>query len=434
MKIDFENEIGALMYEWAKDLFPINRSITGKGLRETLVYIKNILPDLEIKEVSSGTVAFDWEIPDEWNINTAYIEDENGQRVLDFQDNNLHVVGYSCPINEWMSLDELDKYLYSIPEQPDAIPYVTSYYARRWGFCLSHNQRRSLYPGQYHVVIDSNFHKGVLNYGEIKIKGKSKKEIFLSTYICHPSMANNELSGPVVTMGLVLWLLSQKSLTYSYRIIFIPETIGSIFYLSQFGEHLKKNVVAGFVLTCVGDNLTYSFMPSRNGNTLADLVAKNAIRLMNIECKQYSFLERGSDERQYCSPFFNLPIVSLMRSKYGTFKEYHTSLDNLEFISKEGLFGGFSINKLCLDILEKNLIYRGTIPCEPKMDKRNLRPSLGAPKKLSHEIARYMNFLMYADGVLNLIEISALLNVDFFECVEIALKLYELGLIEIVQY
>ncbi len=423
-------DIGNQMYRWATDLFPINRSLTGEGVRDTLLYIKEKFPMLDIYAVPSGHKAFDWEIPQEWTIRDAFIADLEGRRLVDFKVNNLHIIGYSEPVNLEMDLDELQDYLYSSEQQPDAIPYITSYYKRRWGFCLSHNQRKQLLPGRYKVVIDSELKDGVMNYGEIVLPGISKKEILLSTYICHPSMANNELSGPVVAMALTKYLLGIKQKKYTYRIVFIPETIGAVLYLSRNGEHMKENTVAGFVLTCLGDDLAYSFMPSRMGNTMADRIARYVFENSGLAYKEYSFLQRGSDERQYCSPLFDLPVVSLMRSKYGTYDEYHTSLDNLSFISPKGLQGGYAVNQKALEILENNDKYIATIPCEPKMDKRGLRGTLGGPKKLEHDVLNLMNFLAYADGEMDLMELSKYINLDFSSCLEIASILQELGLIK----
>ena len=310
---------GELMHTWAKDLFGFCRSLTGPGVRETLSYLTELMPELTTHSVATGTSAFDWSVPEEWTIREAYIEDESGKRILDFKDSNLHVVGYSVPIDQWMDLKELDNHLHSVPDQPDAIPYVTSYYSRRWGFCIPHELRESLKEGRYRAYIDSDLKPGFMNYGELIIEGDTKEEVLLSTYICHPSMANNELSGPIVTTALAQWLTSLGNTRYTYRIIFVPETIGSIVYLSRHYEYLQNYVVAGFVVTCVGDDRAYSFLPSRKGRTLSDRVAQHVLTHMVGDYDRYTYFERGSDERQYCSPGIDLPVCSIIRSKYGTY-------------------------------------------------------------------------------------------------------------------
>lgn len=262
---------GNEMYDLAAELFPICRSITGNGTRQTLSRIKEIIPEMQIFEVPSGTKVFDWTIPNEWEIHEAYVEDEDGKRVIDFAENNLHLVGYSTPVDIIVDRGELDKHLYSLPDHPEWIPYVTSYYKERWGFCITQNQRDQLKDGNYHVVIKSKLFPGYLTYGELLIPGESEKEIFLSTYVCHPSMANNELSGPVVQIEIAKWLLSKEWRKYSYRLIWIPETIGSITYISKNLDIMKRNIIAGYNLTCVGDDNAVSYVASRRGNTLADL-------------------------------------------------------------------------------------------------------------------------------------------------------------------
>ena len=424
MSVKIENR----MLKWIKELFPIMRSITGQGVRDTLNYLKKINKELIIKSIPTGTKCFDWKVPEEWNIKSAYIEDEFGKKILDIKKNNLHVVNYSSSINKIISYNELQKHLYSIPKQPNAIPYITSYYKKIWGFCISEKQRKKLKKCKYKVFIDSSFTKGNLNYGEIYIKGQSKKEILISTNICHPSMANNELSGPAVSMALSLWLKNKKN-KYSFRIIFVPETIGSICYIKKNFSKLKK-VIAGFNIVCVGDNKNFSFLPSKNGDTLSDRAALLALKENNLKYDKYSFLDRGSDERQYCSPGIELPICSVMRSKYGTYPEYHTSLDNLNFISSKGLLGSFEIYKYIINIIELNQIYKTKILCEPFLTKYKLYPTLST-KETKSSIKTITNFLMYVDGKNDLIELSNILNENFNHLKQIEKKLLKNKLISI---
>jgi len=418
------------MYGLCEDLFPINRSITGDGVRETLDIIKSYLPELQVTEVPSGTKCFDWEIPREWKIRDAYIIDPTGKKIADFKKNNLHVVGYSVAVDQEMSLDELRPKLFSKPDLPDAIPYYTSYYKEDWGFCISENEKKQLKEGNYKVYIDSELFDGSLTYGEIFLEGKTKKEVFLSTYICHPSMANNELSGPAVATFLAKYIRSLDNRRLSYRIIFVPETIGSIAYLSSNISEMKKNIIAGYQLTCVGDNNNFSFMPSRLDQTLSDRMARHVLDNLDIKYKEYDFLTRGSDERQYCYPGVDLPVSSIMRTKYAHYDEYHTSLDNLDFISQEGLEGAYDVYKLIIDCLESNLIYTNNTLCEPQLGKRGLYPNL-SHHDVSFKIKNLMNFLAYCDGESDLLSIAEKIKCSIWDLDQILESLIQNEIISI---
>ena len=422
--------IGDEIYQFAKELWPLNRSITGNGLRETLQKVSKHLSKFEIKSVPSGTKVFDWTVPKEWDVKEAYIITPSGMKICDFSENNLHLVGYSIPFEGEISFEELKTHLHTLPDQPNAIPYVTSYYEERWGFCLSHEKFNTLERGIYKVVIKSRLFKGELNYGELLIKGKSEKEIFLSTYICHPSMANNELSGPCVLTFLAKWLQEIDFTNYSYRIIFIPETIGSITYLSQNYKEMKNKIIAGFNVSCIGDDRSYSYLPSRNGKTLSDLVAKHVLKWVDPNFNEYNWLDRGSDERQYCAPGIDLPIASIMRTKYGIYPEYHTSLDNLEnVVTPGGLDGGYWAIRKAVEAIERNKNYKIDVLCEPQMGKRKLYPNLSTKKIQDKDTIQTMNFLSFCDGKNSLLNIADLLKIPIWELYELVEKLQSHSLI-----
>lgn len=421
-------DISNNMYSLVKELFPICRSITGDGVRKTLRIIQREIPELKIFEVPTGTKVFDWIVPKEWNIKGGYIETLDGKKVIDFADTNLHVMGYSLPIDKIVSREELLEMCYTIPEQPDYIPYVTSYYKERSGFCLSEKQKQALTEDTYHVVIDSTLENGSLTYGELLIPGNSKDEIFLSTYVCHPSMANNELSGPAVAVELAKYILANKDRRYSYRMIFIPETIGSITYLSKNLDYMQKHVIAGYNISCVGDDRTYSYVESPYADTLADRVAQNVLNFHYPEYKRYSFLHRGSDERQYCSPLVHLSLCAICRSKYEEYPEYHTSADNLNLVSPNGLYGAFEVYRKCIDLLENNYMYIVTTPCEPQLGKRGLYPTLSRRGSIN-ETRSMTAFIAYADGKHDLVDISNRINVPIDRLLPIIKKLLDNGLI-----
>jgi len=425
------SEIGNEMHVLCKELFPICRSITGKGVRDTLAILKNHLPAMNIIEVPSGTRCFDWEIPLEWNIEDAYVIDPDGNIIIDFKTSNLHVMGYSIPVNKTIPLVELKEHLYSLPDQPDAIPYVTSYYKERWGFCISYNEMKKLKDGNYQVVIKSHLNKGSLSYGELIIPGATSKEVFLSTYICHPSMANNELSGPVVVTFLAKWLSKRNKNRFTYRIIFIPETIGSITYLTRNISLMKKNIIAGFNVSCVGDNRAYSYLPSRKGDTLSDQIAKHILKWIDSSYKTYTWKDRGSDERQYCAPGVDLPIASIMRTKYGQYPEYHTSLDNLtNVVTPEGLEGGYYALKLAIEAIEKNCYPKVTVYGEPQLGKRGLYPTIST-KTSANEVRLMMDLITWSDGTYSLLDIADKCGVPIWDLYPIVDKLVTHNLLDI---
>ncbi|EMY2881733.1 DUF4910 domain-containing protein [Campylobacter upsaliensis] len=425
------------LYALATRLFPICRSITGEGFRTSLEILKEEFENggggvasslFQIHTLASGTKVFDWTIPPEWSVKDAYIITPQNEKICDFKKHNLHLLNYSTSIDTTLEFEELDKHLYSLKELPNAIPYVTSYYKKRWGFCLTHHQRLKLTRGKYRVFIDTKHdEKGVLNYADILIPSttNAKDEILISTYLCHPSMANNELSGPCVAIFLAKWLHTLTKRKYNYRFVFVPETIGSIAYLSKHLKHLKQNVKAGFVLSCVGDEGAYSLIHSPSANTLGDKIALHTLKNKK-NFKEFNFLQRGSDERQYCSPLVNLPVVCVCRTRFGDFKEYHTSLDDLTLITPKGLGESLEAMEEIILNLENNAIYKSTTFCEPNLGKRGLYPTLN----LRNQPPQISTFLAFCDGKNDVLDIAQMMNLQGYELENIIRDLLKHNLIK----
>ena len=408
---------GKKIYLLIKNLWSLNRSLTGDGNRESLKILKKINPKLKIFEVPSGTKAFDWKIPHEWNVKEAFLKDLTTNKVIiDFKKNNLHLMGYSVPINKILNYTNLKKKINYIKNLPNAIPYTTSYYKKDWAFNISFNQFKKLNKkNKYLVKIDTSLKKGSMTYAEVLIPGKTKKEIIVSTYICHPSMANNELSGPALSIYLSRWMSLRKNKNnYTYRFLFIPETIGSIYYLSKKISQINKNVKGVINLTCVGDDKATSILPSKYENTYLDKLVIKYFKNKKIKFKKYNWKDRGSDERQYMSALINLPTISIMSSKYHTYKEYHTSKDDLSFISSNGLDRNFKIHKDILNIIDKLIFPKSRIFCEPNLSKKNLYPSksffIKKTKSMKKKSKDILSFLSYSDGKNTLEDISDYTN------------------------
>ena len=422
---------GREMYDLAAEIFPIFRSLTGDGVRKTLGILSDYIGRdgirLEIHEIPSGTQVFDWTVPKEWRIRSAYIEDSRGNRIVDMAENNLHVLGYSVPVDRWVSLEELKKVVYTQPDQPALIPYVTSYYRERYGFCMSQDQLDSLPEGSYHIYIDSELFNGSLTYADAVLPGETDEELMLTSYICHPSMANNECSGPVLLSALMRYVNALPKRRYTYRFVLNPETIGSITYLSRNLEHLKEKLVAGIVLSCVGDDRDYSLIESRYADTIADKSLKSVLGAQGAYTA-YPFLKRGSDERQYNAPGIELPVVGFSRTKYHEYPEYHTSADNMDLISPAGLQGAYDTIVRWIYCMENNRKYSMTVLGEPQLGKRGLYPTVSR-KGSYDEVSAMFNLIAYSDGKNDLFDISRIIGVPPYDLVPVVRKLEENDLI-----
>ncbi len=379
-------------------LWPICRSLTGRGYRESLAILKTLIP-LKALRFKTGERVFDWTVPDEWNVRDAYLIDPKGKKRAEFKVNNLHLVNYSAPFRGKIKLSALRAYLHSLPEMPTAIPYLTSYYRKQWGFCLTDQELKSLPEGTYQVVVDTSLAPGHLVVGETVLPGKSKKEILFSTYLCHPSLANNELSGPLVMAFLYQRVRAMKNRHWTYRFVVTPETLGAVCYLTRRGEYLKKNLIAGYQITCVGDSGPFTYKCSRRGNSLADRVAQEILKKNGKHLVLPFDPSMGSDERQYCSPGFNLPVGSLMRTMYARYPEYHTSLDDKDFISFEAMEKSINVYFELVKTLERRELWENKVnQGEPQLGKRGLYPSLGSQKTLDLHVSALLWCLNLADG------------------------------------
>ena len=400
------------LFDHLRELFPFCRSITGDGINLSLSYFEKYHKEYQRIEFKTGEKIFDWIVPLEWNIKDAYIENLNTkERFAEFKKNNLHIVGYSMPINKTMHLDEFSERIHTHKDNKYLIPYVTSYYKKYWGFCMSKQEKNSMKKGLYKVFINSTLKKGKLNLSHAIIKGNSSKEILFSSYLCHPSMANNELSGPVVLNAILNYIKTNyKKRKYTYRFIMQPETIGSIAYLSKFKDELINKVICGFNLSCVGDERGFSYVSSPFENTLADKAIYSAIsKFKNF--KKYSYLERGSDERQYCSPRINLPLITFSKSKFGEYPEYHSDADDLNLVTNKGLNESLDVMKTIIDAFEEGLYPKLLTFGEPQLGRRDLYPNLSNNGKIN-SIKIRMNFLAYCDGKTNIFDICKIINCD----------------------
>jgi aminopeptidase-like protein len=414
-------------------LWPICRSISGNGLRSSFKILQEVIP-LTLKEYPTGMQVFDWEIPKEWNIEDAYIITPDGKKICDFKENNLHIVNYSIPVEGEITFEELRPHLFTIENQPDAIPYITSYYKETWGFCISWNELQNLpKAGNYKIVIKSKLENGSISVGSAVLQGETDEEILLSTYLCHPSMANNELSGPLCMAFLYRALATMPKRRFTYRFVMAPETIGVIAYLSDNGEKMKKNTVAGYVMTCCGDEAPYVFKQSKNENGFLERCTAHTFKQFRIKHTSIPFAVGGSDERQYCSPGFNLPVGSITRSMYHKYKEYHTSLDNKSFVSFEAMKNTIQTYLQCIQTMEQNITPICLVPFgEPRMGKRNLLPSSIEPNdKRRQDIDRMFHLISWADGDHDMISIVEKRNESIGDYLSILQRLIEENLIAV---
>jgi aminopeptidase-like protein len=423
--------IGADIYALAAELYPICRSITGDGVRETLRRIGAHIA-LERHEVPTGTQVFDWTIPREWNIRDAYIKDAQGRRVVDFNQSNLHVMSYSVPVNRRMPLAELKGHIHTLPDQPDLIPYRTSYYVENWAFCLTHRQLDSLRDETYEVVIDSSLEDGALSYGEYLHRGETEDEVLLSAHVCHPSLANDNCSG-IALLTQLAKRMSGLATRYSYRFLFAPGTIGAIAWLARNADRAGR-IKHGLVLSMVGDRGGPTYKRSRRGDAAIDRAMTHALRHLlrdsGLTPAIHDFIPYGYDERQYCSPGFNLPVGLFQRSMFGTIPEYHTSADNLDFIEPEQLAVSYRLIARALHVIENDAVYLNTMPyCEPQLGKRGLYGAVGGDKNAAAANMAMLWVLNLSDGTHSLLDIAERAGLPFEVVHRVASLLQDHGLL-----
>ena len=405
------NQTGSTMYDLISELYPICRSITGNGVRQTLKILQQQIP-LEIREVASGTQVFDWTVPQEWNVRDAYVKNSRGEKIIDFQQHNLHLLNYSIPIHQTMSLSELKPHLFSMSDRPDWIPYRTSYYSENWGFCLTHNQLEALPEGEYEVYIDTDLKSGSLTYGEYYLPGQTEEEVLFTCHICHPSLCNDNLSGISLVTSLARQLQNIDR-RYSYRFLFIPGTIGAITWLSLNQQQTQK-IEHGLVVAGVGDAGQFHYKKSRRANAPIDRIVAYVLEHSGSAYQIDEFIPYGYDERQFCSPGFNLPVGSLTRTPFGQYPEYHTSGDNLDLVKPDKLAQSLKIYLQIVDVIENNQTYFSTNPyCEPQLGKRGLYGNFGGTQDKKTKEMATLWVLNLADGEHSLLDICDRSGLDF---------------------
>ena len=405
------NEVGGSMYELIRELYPICRSITGDGVRETLRRLRNHIP-LKVHEVPSGTNVFDWTVPKEWNIRDAYVKNSDGVKVIDFRNSNLHILNYSIPVRKKVSLRELREHLFSLPNHADWIPYKTSYYQENWGFCLSHRQLAELEDDLYEVCIDTSLTQGHLTYGECYVPGAKPDEVLVSCHVCHPSICNDNLSGIALNTILAKHLIGHP-LRYSYRFLFIPGTIGAITWLAL-NEEKVEHIKHGLVVACVGDPGRLTYKKSRQGNAEIDRAVAHVLKHSGEPHDILEFSPYGYDERQFCSPGFNLAVGSLTRTPHGRYPEYHSSADDLQFVQPQYLADSFMKYLSVLKVLEKNKVYVNENPkCEPQLGKRGLYRQMGGKVQNTQTEFAMLWVLNLSDGGCSLLDIAERADLPF---------------------